>query len=520
MDSQRVFVGFSALVPRTLPARLTILYTSLFVALGGLALLSLHYLVDAAFELRMDEELLGRADSLAAVHRVGGSGELRRMMVLEAQASGERELFIRLLYPSGLSFSSSNMNHWESIKVDPEAISRLFSGNSTVLETRYPDPDGPPVRILYRLLQSVSRRSSGTPARIILQMGRTMSSAWRFRQVFRRVLLLLMSGFTLVAALAGWVTVRRALSGLGELTRITGEISGTDLSRRVPETGGSREVEQLSRSFNQMLARIEQLVTGIRTMSDDLAHDLKSPLTRLRIMAEMRREETAALTLPSGKEGGTARENTAESALMAGKMRALVNEMAADVMEECDRLLDTVNTMLTISRTESGIQDMVSGPVDMGQLARKAADLFLPAAEDRQIRLTVKTDGVCRVTGDRHLLQRCLANLLDNALKFTPEGGEVLAAVVAGSDRVEWVVEDTGIGIAKKDRSRIFDRFFRCDGSRTRRGAGLGLSLVRAVVAAHGGDIMMSGRPGEGTGFWISFPAHPPGSIPEPTDIP
>jgi signal transduction histidine kinase len=230
-----------------------------------------------------------------------------------------------------------------------------------------------------------------------------------------------------------------------------------------------------------MLDRIQGLVNGIKEMTDNIAHDLKSPITRIRGQAEV------ALT-----SRGAADE---------------YESMAASAIEECDRLLEMINTMLFISRTEAGVAKPQFKEMNLAAVVRDACGLFQSPAEDKGIVLTWDAPQELMFSGDVRLIQRMLANLLDNAIKYTPDDGSVAVLLQSGSDRsVTIAIQDTGVGISDKDKLHIFERFYRCDPSRSLAGAGLGLSFARAVARAHGGDITAENRSPSGAVFRVVLP--------------
>jgi signal transduction histidine kinase len=229
-----------------------------------------------------------------------------------------------------------------------------------------------------------------------------------------------------------------------------------------------------------MLDRIQTLVTGIREMSDNIAHDLKSPITRIRGISEV--------------------------SLSTGASQKEYENMAASTVEECDRLLDMINTMLVISKTEAGVGKLDARKLDIGAVVRDACDLFRSSAEDKNLSLVCDVCGNFSISGDNRLIQRMIANLLDNAIKYTPAGGRVEVTVKpTNNDAVAVTIKDSGIGISTKDMPRIFERFYRCDPSRSETGIGLGLSFARTIARAHGGDIFVISRPEQGSTFTVTF---------------
>ena len=181
--------------------------------------------------------------------------------------------------------------------------------------------------------------------------------------------------------------------------------------------------------------------------------------------------------------------------------------MAASTIEECDRLLDMINTMLIISKTEAGVKGSPGRELDLGAVVKDACVLFQPLAEDKGIKMTWDSAGRFPITGDIRMIQRMIANLLDNAIKYTPPDGKI--EVEIHNDEGESVsvsIKDSGIGISEKDLSHIFERFYRCDPSRTETGIGMGLSLARAIAQAHGGDIDVISGLGNGSTFIVTLP--------------
>jgi signal transduction histidine kinase len=192
--------------------------------------------------------------------------------------------------------------------------------------------------------------------------------------------------------------------------------------------------------------------------------------------------------------------------LTTGKSLNDYENMAASTIEECDRLLGTINTMLMISKTESGVDKLSHEEIHLTVLVREACELFRPIAEDKGVSLSCDVPKPIHFIGDTQMIQRMISNLLDNAIKYTPSGGSVTAFINENDTHVVVSVKDTGCGISPNELPRIFERFYRCDQSRSQSGIGLGLSLARSIARAHGGDITATSLPNQGSTFTVNLP--------------
>ena len=293
-----------------------------------------------------------------------------------------------------------------------------------------------------------------------LLVGRDLRDASTFRARITRTL-----GWSALLTLAlgivgGVLMTRNMLARVEAVNRTSAGIIHGDLTQRVPVSGSGDEFDQLAANLNAMLDQIERLMLGMRQVTDNIAHDLRTPLARLRA-----RLEVTLLEKP-------------DAARYADALR--------DTISEADRLLVTFNALLSIAEAEAGSRREAWSEVDLAEIARNVAELYEPVADEQGLELVLETEPAAPVRGDRHLLSQALANLLDNALKYTPEGKVVLRVRAAGETaRVE--VADSGPGIPADRREAVFDRFVRLEGSRSTPGNGLGLSLVRAVAKLHNG---------------------------------
>ena len=281
--------------------------------------------------------------------------------------------------------------------------------------------------------------------------------------------------------IGGLLMTRQMLRRVETVANTTRHIIHGDLAQRIPLTGSGDEFDQLGTNLNAMLDQIERLMAGMRQVADNIAHDLRTPLSRLRS-----RLEVTLLEKP----------NTTRYA-----------EVLTETIAEADQLLGTFNALLSIAEAEAGSRRDNAAVVDLAEIARNVAELYEPVADDKGLTLTVGTPDSLPVRGDRHLLSQAIANLLDNALKYTPSGS-VSLSVSRDGDTAHIEVIDTGPGIPPDRRDVVFDRFVRLEGSRSTPGNGLGLSLVRAVATLHGGNVRLADNE-PGLKVIFSLPAAP-----------
>ena len=302
-----------------------------------------------------------------------------------------------------------------------------------------------------------------------LLIGRDIEDQRTFADTMKRIFLTGFGALSLVGLLGGLWAGRYFLSRLDAITATSRSIMAGDLSRRIPLSGAGGELDGLATNLNDMLDRIEGLMSGLREVSDNIAHDLKTPLNRLR--------------------------NSAESALMDPRGEPAYREGLERTIEKSDDLIKTFNALLLIARLEAGpLQDSVE-EFDLGQLVEDVAELYQPAAEEEGFVLSIASVKGMRLSANRQLIGQAIANLIDNAIKYS-RGSQPGSAIAVNArpgqgGGVEFSVADRGPGISDKDRERVLKRFVRLEESRTKPGTGLGLSLVAAVARLHGGSIQL-----------------------------
>ena len=452
---------------RTLALRLTLWYTSFFAVSSVCAVLVLYGIVSSMVQRRTDQGLVNELSEFSSILKLRGDSALLEAMRIESESEGTGRMFLRYLHPDGQVVGTTDLSSWVDVGFNKAILARLAGGENHVLETASLPQRPYKVRLIYGDLHHGK----------ILQMGLSLEEDERFLQTLRSLYGSCLAIIIAFSAVIGWGMARRALSGIEKVTETAMEISKGDFHRRVTVKSKDDELMSLTIAFNRMLDRINELIAGMREMTDNIAHDLKTPITRIRGLAETEL-------------------NRSDS----------TGNLAADTMEECDHLLQMINTMLMISDAEAGVAQFRKEPVDMAGLVRDLADLFYPVAEERGIAITLDLPESAPVLGDRAGLQRMIVNLLENAVKYTNRSGAIKVSIQKDDDHIGIAVRDAGMGISESDLPHIFKRLYRCDSSRSQPGFGLGLSLAQAVARAHGGDIRVMSRLGVGSTFEVTLP--------------
>jgi heavy metal sensor kinase len=304
--------------------------------------------------------------------------------------------------------------------------------------------------------------------------------------VLHGLLLTFALGLPLIVALAiggGYVLMRRALRPVDEIRQKAAQITSRNLSERLPVVHTGDELERLATDLNHMIERLEQSFQQINRFSADASHELRTPLT----------------VLQGGLEAIAQKEHS---------LPADVRDTIGSALEETERLAKIVESLLAISRLETGEARVQPGRLDFAELVCTTADQMRLLAEEKHISLSCDGTEPVQVEADPARLKQVVVNLLDNAIKYTPEGGSVIITVNSQDGRAVLEMEDTGLGISASDPPHIFERFYRADKARSRQmgGAGLGLSIVRSICTAHGGQVTVTSTEGSGSRFRIELP--------------
>ena len=396
----------------------------------------------------------------------------------ETESQGERyyELSFRLLDPQGkvLARSRSFRDSYTE-PIHAEALQAALNGDSYAEFIQLP---GRPSRHLL-----VTRSFRKGEVRYIVQTLAYLEPLDKLSARFRQNIYVAIPLFVLISWVAGYTLARKVLRPVHEMARTARHITSTSLNQRLVRTNSGDEFDVLAATLNDMIGRLEESFELLRQFAADAAHELRTPLTIVKGEAEV-----------------ALRSNSASPETYRAALESTIRE--------CDRMIGIITNLLLLSQADTDAVQLEKEPFRLDDLLTEVAETFRVLAEEAGLTLEVGQFPSVVVDGDRSRLHELFANLLDNAVKYTPTGGRITITCRADPEEVHVDISDTGIGIPEDEQAKIFDRFYRVDRSRSREtgGSGLGLSIARWIATAHGGRIEVHSAPGSGSTFTVSLP--------------
>jgi signal transduction histidine kinase len=456
-------------VTRTLGFRLTLWYSALFIT-SSTILFALALFWVASTVREYDHRIIqAKIDEYALKESTEGLQALIHGIRLEEESNLDSGFFIRLSDSLNRTLLIIIPHQWKALDLKKlEDTPVPASGDQW--QSSLPRYGGNVFEIFSRRLADGS----------ILQVGKRPEKLKRLLESITTIFAGILIPIILIGIAGGSFLAFRALRPIRDLIHTVRCIDDGKMDARVPSSQTGDELEELVQLFNQMLSRIEALITGMREALDNVAHDLRTPMTRLRGVIE------TALQSEGGEE--------------------CLREALMDSAEESERILTALDTLMDISEAEKGIMNLKRGESDIVLLIKEVVELYQYVAEDKGVTVITSLPDKLHCWMDSNRIRQVLANLLDNAIKFTPAGGRIDVDASPADAGVMIRVKDTGIGIPAEDLPKIFDRLFRGEKSRSHRGLGLGLSMVQAVVRAHQGRIEVESSSGRGSIFSVFLP--------------
>jgi len=453
---------------RSTTFRLTVRYSLIFISSALILFLLAYSLLSDAVREGDRVSMAQKLREYASINQKKGLAGLVEFIRVERENYDYDEYYLRVEGPDGTHLLDLSPPDQQAL---PDKLPMDLPGPSIQWFFLTEGKDGDLLEMACRSL----------PGGGVVYMGKDASDREQLLKQFRVIFAGIMAPVALIGLTAGFIMARRMLKPIQDLIDTVQAIDTGRMDVRVPDEGADDELNELARLFNAMLDKIKSLISGMREALDNVGHDLRTPATRTLAAVEM----------------AVATKNDPEE----------LREALLDCAEETRRMVNMLGILMDISEAETGAMRLHLGPTDITELIAETIDLYQYAAEEKNVTLRAVPEGQLPVVADADRLRQVLANLLDNAVKYTPSGGQVEITAARVGTAVRVCVADTGEGISPEDIPRIFDRLYRADKSRSKRGLGLGLSLVRAVLYAHGGGIEVESTPGAGSRFIFTLPA-------------
>lgn len=448
--------------------RLFLWYTISFIFGSAILLFATYLTLSSALKNQDKEAIQSELDELVSEYNQGGLEAVNQEISDKYQFRKKNPFFIRI---------SENSN--QTLKIYYPQIWDEF--DLSLLDTFVLSMDQPWITLSaidedFELAAAAKRLKDGR----WMQVGTSSEDRERTLGRYRAIMATIFLPVAILAVIGGILLAIRSLKPVRGIVKTAQSILDGQMEARVIRSYNGDELDELARLFNEMLDKIKRLIETLKDSLDNVAHDLRTPMTRLR--------------------------SVAEKALQDGRDIKQAKEALSDCVEEADRILAMLTTLMDIAEAETGALNLDRQLLNIRTLLDNVVDMYEPVADEKQIQLTILAADELYTKCDGNRISQAFANLLDNAIKYTPERGQV--TIQAHQEKGEFCLlfTDTGPGVEQEDLTKIWDRLFRGENARSKKGLGLGLSFVKAICEAHGGHVSVSSSPGKGSIFKVSLP--------------
>ncbi|MCX7965538.1 MAG: ATP-binding protein [Syntrophorhabdaceae bacterium] len=464
-----MFLNLIDKIKRNFSLRLTLWYTIVslfaFIVIFTIA----YYSLQSSLKKEDEKLILFRFNKYKEYYEKDGLEGVQSEIALERNGEKPNLFFVRIADKDNHTLLLSIPDQWKGVD-----ISELGSIN-TNMKVQNLRPTDKSIETLYEIITFPLKDGN------FIQIGKDITYRLEALNRFKQIFFAVMLPAILIGLLGGYLVTYKALLPIRDLTKTIKSIVNTgEMGARVPSGKTDDELGELVSLFNNMLVRIEQLIEGMKESLDIVAHDLRTPLTSLRVMAE--------------------------NALSSHQSLELCREALSDCLEESEKIIRMLNTLMDISEAKAKTLKLKKERFDISNLVQKTLEIYLFIAEEKNITINAELSEGILVFADPNRIRQVVGNLLDNSIKYTPSGGMINIKTYKETHKAVIEVNDNGIGISEQDLPKIWDRLYRGEKSTTHRGLGLGLSIVKSIVELHGGHVEVTSRPSFGSTFIVSLP--------------
>ncbi|MBA3010075.1 MAG: HAMP domain-containing histidine kinase [Proteobacteria bacterium] len=453
---------------RTLSFKVSVWYSSVFILSSLLLFLITYYFISTTIKNQDHEEILLELNEISAIYEIDGINAIEKFVMENNNFNRTKPLFIRIADSNNKTLHIFFQNQW-----------KIF--NLLILETTIPDNTKKWIQIsAYKGNYVLDVNSILSSTGHWVQVGMSSEGRENVLEQFRKIFMIIMIFLFILGLIGGIFLSYLTLQPIRKVIQAVKSIDIGKMTTKLPRSMTGDEVDELTGLFNEMLENINCLIINMKNSLDNVAHDLRTPMTRFR--------------------------NVAEVALLENSKPKLLRNALETNIEESDHILKILETIMDISEAETGVMKLDCKAVNLSALIEKIIDMYQIVAEEKGVKIKSNLPGNIEIMIDPTRIGQVIANILDNAIKFTPSGGTIDIETIQINNEIKIIVKDTGMGIGEEELPKVWDRLYRGDQSRTNKGLGLGLSIARGIVKAHKGIITVTSELYQGSTFTISLP--------------